>query len=491
MKKKKIKVKEELNDNIVNDLFEKYNNKRDKWIKDYSDQLDKIKNKMKMAKNILKNKDDIWKPQTNIEFDNLKLNSWFSIKETLPQDVKFKKNKYDTEDTKKIEYKCKRVTLDLSSRQKNIIDKWLNTYLDMYNIALKYIKDNIETNKKLLNFMNLRKILKNDRDQLVENSGTKNKKLNKKNEVVGIKIVNKVKVHDLDYAIKLACQNYKSALTNYRKGYIKKFRIRYWRKNKTNKIMDLEKPNFNYNTIRKDVLGKVKGYYNGKKFDFNTVDCDSRLQRINNMYYLFVPDQLEINKDKESKDKSKQITLDPGVRKFCTGITENKLVKIGDECGEKIRNYLLRKDKIINNENINKEIKKKNELMINRKISNLVDELHWKSIDYLTKNYETVLIGNMSSKSIVSKNGNLNKMTKRIALHLKFYKFHQKLKYKCDANGVKYGKINEWMSSKMCSNCGSINENLGSSEIFNCVDCKLKMDRDVNGARNIYLKAVK
>ena len=44
--------------------------------------------------------------------------------------------------------------------------------------------------------------------------------------------------------------------------------------------------------------------------------------------------------------------------------------------------------------------------MINKKIRNLTDELHWKTINYLVKNYDTILIGNMSSKGIVSKDGN-------------------------------------------------------------------------------------
>jgi len=470
------KKKYGLDNNKVDELYDKYNIELNKLIEEHESYLNKTKNKMNfsknstinkmdMAKNILKHKNDIWCPRNNINLQNLELNTWFTIKESLPQNVDFKKNKYIVEEIKDIKYKCKRVILNLTNRQRNIIDKWLNAYLDMYNIALKYIKDNRETNKKILNFINLRKILINDKDKLVKKSGTVVENLNKKSKTK-VKY-STIKVHDIDYAIKLACQNYKSALTNYKKGNIKKFRIRYWRKNKQNKIMDLEKQSFNSNSIRKDVLNKVKGYYNGEKFNFNTIECDCRLQRTDGMYYLYVPELLLLNN--EEKEKNEQITVDPGIRKFGTGITENKVVKIGEGSGENIRNYLLRKDKIINNENISKDIKKKNEKIINKKITNLVNELHWKSIDYLVNNYKTVLIGDMSIKSIVSKTGNLNKMTKRIGLHLSFYKFHQRLKYKCDINKVKYGKIKEWMTSKICSMCGNINENLGSSEIYTLI----------------------
>jgi len=250
----------------------------------------------------------------------------------------------------------------------------------------------------------------------------------------------------------------------------------------------MEKQNFTNNSIRKDILDKVEGVYNGKKFNFNLINADCRLQKNNGKYYLFVPELLVIEKH---KSKNKQITIDPGVRKFGTCITENKVIKIGENCGDKIEKYLLRKDNIMSNKYISEKIKEKNEKLINRKVKNLINELHWKTIDYVTKNYETILIGNMSSKDIVSNNKNLNKMTKRILLHLNFHTFRQRLKFKCDIKNKNYGNINEMFTSKMCSLCGNIDENLKSSKIYNCKKCKTIMDRDVNGARNIHIKSIK
>jgi len=351
-----------------------------------------------------------------------------------------------------------------------ILNIWINAYADMYNIALKTIKDNIETDKKVLSYMRLRKYVKQERNKIVKRS--------------------KIKVHDIDFAIMLACKNYKSALTNLKKGYIKHFRIRYWRKNKTSKTMDFEKNDFANNSIRKKILGEVKGYYNGKRFNFDSIDCDCRLQKENGKYCLFVPELLSGN-TKDNENKSKQITLDPGIRRFGTGITDDKVVKIGEKSGEIIKEYLLKKDKIMNNPNISKSKKNKNEKRINKKLKNLANELHWKTINYLVKNYKTILIGNMSVKSIISNKYNLNKMTKRIALCLNFCDFHKRLKYKCSANNVEYGKINEWMTSKMCSVCGNVHENLGSAETYKCRKCKTIQERDINGARNIHIKAIK
>jgi putative transposase len=422
-----------------------------------------------MVQNILIHKNDIWCPTGNLNKKNINLNTWFTIEElTSLKKEYFKENEYEVDEKEEIKYNSKCIFLDLTPEQKIIINEWLNAYLNMYNVALKYIKNNIKKDKKVINFQYLRGKLKNEKERIVNKSS--------------------IKVHDIDYAIKLVCQNYKSALTNYKRGHIKQFRIRFWRTKKENKMMDLEKANFNVKGIRYTILGEVKGYYNGELFNFGEISSDCRLQKKNGNYYLYVPKL--INKIEEKTKRNKMITLDPGIRRFGTGITENKVIKIGEGCSKTVENYLRRKDMIMNNENINKNIKKKNEKMINKKITNIVNELHWKTINYLTKNNESILIGNMSSKGIVSKKGNLNRMTKRIAQSLRFYEFRTRLKYKCNIRNAEYGNIDEWMTSKMCSMCGNIKENLGGNEKYECNKCGIKMERDVNGARNIHMKAI-
>ena len=79
-------------------------------------------------------------------------------------------------------------------------------------------------------------------------------------------------------------------------------------------------------------------------------------------------------------------------------------------------------------------------------------------------------------------------MTKRKALSLRFSDFREKLKWKCEIKGIKYLCIKEYYTSKVCSKCGIINEKLGGNKIFNCPICKIKQDRDINGARNIFIK---
>lgn len=467
--KKKIKdinLDEKLNEENSKILFGEFNKKINDEYNKFTKNLNYNFNILAMQDKIIKHKNDILCPPLNIKKNNISINSWFTINQSEIQNFNFKSSKYKTIETKDIKYKCKKIILKLTNEQKKIINEWLNTYAKMYNISIDYIKNNIKDNKKVLNFIYLRSMLYNEKTLLTKKSS--------------------IKVHDLDSAIKLACTNYKSALTNYRNGNIKNFRLRSWNKEKDCKILDLEKSNFSNGTIRKKILGTVKGYYDGKKFNFDNVDCDSKILK-NKLgeYILLVP---ELLKDYKKKEMNDIIVSDLGVRTFSTCITKNKTIEIGLNVQSIITKYLKKKDKIMNNNKIDKNIRKKNEKIINKKISNYVDELHWKTINLMTNVADTIIIGDIHSKNIVEQK--MSKITKRIILLLKFDKFKQRLNYKCAYKKKELSMQNEWMTSKMCSLCGCINEKLGTKKKFDCNDCKISIDRDINGARNIYIASI-
>ena len=51
--------------------------------------------------------------------------------------------------------------------------------------------------------------------------------------------------------------------------------------------------------------------------------------------------------------------------------------------------------------------------------------------------------------------------------------------------------VTEEYTSKTCSKCGHIHKKLGGSKRFTCPSCGHKLDRDLNGAFNILLKALR
>lgn len=447
-----------------------------------------------LSDRIKKNTNKIWKPKNTNKYKEKDVDSWFDIKIQNKKGKKSDKKLVNIKADKKAKYKCKIVELLPTKKQRNILRRWFNSYTTMYNETIQYIINNYKNEEFKLEWKIIRNAIKNTKHDIYYNSyGVKLNKTDQNNSKVErnySKIKsnkNAIPAHTLDRAIQLAVANYKSALTNYKNGNIKKFRIRKWKYNRDNLTMGFDSREFKNNTLCGKSLGIVKAVYDGQSYDLNSVSCDTNLgyNAKLNKYCIYVPEIID-DIDTDIYNRRNYISMDPGIRTFMTCISDDKVVHIGTNASNKIKNYLERIDNTEKIKNI-KRRKNKQELY-RRKISNLVDELHWKTINYLVTNNDNILIGDMSIKSIISCENNLNKMTKRIGSSLRFYQFKQRLKYKCSVHGIGYKEVDESYTSKMCSVCGEINDNLGSKKIYDCPNCPNVMDRDVNGARCIFLR---
>jgi len=59
-----------------------------------------------------------------------------------------------------------------------------------------------------------------------------------------------------------------------------------------------------------------------------------------------------------------------------------------------------------------------------------------------------------------------------------------KIEYKAEAAGIPIDYVDPRKTSKTCSKCGSEND-VGSAKQYNCSDCGVELNRDLNAARNI------
>ena len=64
------------------------------------------------------------------------------------------------------------------------------------------------------------------------------------------------------------------------------------------------------------------------------------------------------------------------------------------------------------------------------------------------------------------------------------------LKQAAQRKGVIVVLCNESYTSKTCGNCGHVHHRLGGNKVFKCPHCGIQISRDVNGARNILLRAL-
>lgn len=80
-----------------------------------------------------------------------------------------------------------------------------------------------------------------------------------------------------------------------------------------------------------------------------------------------------------------------------------------------------------------------------------------------------------------------NRHLSRAISEQKLHEFKRQIKYKCERYEIEFVEANRFYpSSKTCSCCGSVNHNLKLSyRIFKCPACGLKIDRDLNAAKNL------
>ena len=447
---------------------------------------------------IIKHKNDL-PIQFNQNNININTNSWFNINQnnaiTNHNDINIK-YKFKKEEL----IKCIKVKIIPTMEQKQIIHKWFDSCTKIYNETLKFMNNKYKFTKyninrtKIINELNKSK---NDNVNNFYNFYSTRKELReiknniqKESQLENINRNTKIHIHTLDYSIKQLCSNIESAKSNLLNGNIKRFRLKYWRNNRCSKTIEIEKEYIRNNKICPHIFGDIKYIYNKEEVDLINIDSNVKINynSITDEYLLLIPIK---TKNKEINNKTKNIiSLDPGLRTFMKGVNEKESLNIGTDVNDILVKDIKRLTKIIENNNISKRIKKKNEILINRKISNKIDDLHWKSIKYLTHNYKIIFLGDMSAKDIVNRNNSvLNKFQKIACLRTKYFLFKTRLEFKCKLNNVYFKYIDESYTSKTCSICSNYNKDLGGSKIYCCTKCNNTIDRDINGARNIYIKS--
>ena len=384
--------------------------------------------------------------------------------------------------------KCEKIKMYPNKLQKRLLLNWMSTYLKMYNATLKLFKDCRFNKRKIsLNWKKVRTAyMKDIKKRILDASDLKI--LIGYNKMKPKYLNTTVNGHILDFAIQDACAKYKSCLTNLKKGNIKFFRLRYLKQSKNTIVMKIEK-NFidpKRNTFCSSVFKDSFKFQNN--FQLMDVECDFTIHynRKTDEFYLLNPikiDQIKKHNIRESAG------VDPGIRTFLTVYSNTKCVKIGNNIIATILKYLKKIDKLNSSECMKKD-KVKNKLITKyyKKISNLVDDLHWKSINYLTSNFGNVLIGNMSTKSIISNDSKiqLDDNIKRVAQHMSLHKFRTRLAFKCLQKGIGYLDVDEAYTTMTCTKCGYKNDVKNKKQI-RCKLCKLNIDRDFAGGRNILI----
>jgi len=199
-----------------------------------------------------------------------------------------------------------------------------------------------------------------------------------------------------------------------------------------------------------------------------------------NKWYCSVLCEYEI---KEKKKKNKNIVgCDVGIKEFAT--LSDETVINNPKITNKYKDKLTKEQRSLSKKKKGGKNNFKQRLKV-RKVHNKIrdsrmDFLH-KTSSSIAKNYDGIVVEDLNVVGML-KNHCLAKAISDVS----WFEFNRQLKYKCLWGFKHYIKIDRFFpSSKTCSRCGCIQDMPLSKRTFNCPDCGLKMDRDLNSSINI------
>lgn len=116
----------------------------------------------------------------------------------------------------------------------------------------------------------------------------------------------------------------------------------------------------------------------------------------------------------------------------------------------------------------------------------LAEEMHRKAATFLCKNFKTVFIPKYSSKELAP---NLYKTVNRSNYALGHYSFRERLLHVAKRFGTNVKLVSEDYTSKTCTVCGHV-DNISNDEMLQCTRCRVWMNRDIRGSRNIFIRSI-
>jgi putative transposase len=230
----------------------------------------------------------------------------------------------------------------------------------------------------------------------------------------------------------------------------------------------------------------ICGRHKGNSSDIKQL----KIYKRNDEYYFSVSYDKKEPIDKNNINKT--VSIDMGKLNLVTSYNyennesvvynSNLLSRNQKYFDKRIDELKSKRDKKIRNSIKNKKINSKAKTLQSKKNTQQKLILHKLSKD-LSKN--NIVIGDLKNLKANTKT-KYSKINRQMQNNWNLSTFMNQLEYKTKLRGNKYIKVNEAWTSKTCSKCGRIIDNLTlSNRQYKC-DCGLDIDRDVNGAINIY-----
>lgn len=201
--------------------------------------------------------------------------------------------------------------------------------------------------------------------------------------------------------------------------------------------------------------------------------------------------------DKMTKPTNDGIGIDLGIKELAVCSDKhtygniNKTAKVKRLEKQKRRKQRQVSRKYLLNKQGNKYVKTKNIikaelalLKLNHKLTNIRnDYIHKVTTEIVEREPSFIVLEDLNVSGML-KNKHLSKAVQQQSLA----KFINTITYKAEQNNIKIICADRFYpSSKTCSNCGTIKQDLKLKDrVFECNSCRLEIDRDYNASLNLY-----
>lgn len=440
-------------------------------------------------------------------FISMESNSWFSMKQWIPQQTQnlqktclpsltfstvesmakestrqrktvnnFKNKKTMTKE-KLPPNKVRKYRLHVNPETASVLKKWFGSVRLTYNWALSCIKRKPKQYK--LNVVSLRKRF-----------------INKDNIPKKYSFLLDTPKHVRDSALIDLVAAFKTNYSKRKEDPNFKFEVKY-RSKKENQAFTI--PSIAIKLLKQ---GELKFYpqtlknvlkYHTRNTPLNELsyDCKLTLDKLGR-FYLIVPQYSVTACENQASCKESWVALDPGVRAFQTAYSPTFGIsyKFGDQDISRIFRLCKHLDKLVSIRTKD-YVLKQSITKLRNKIQNLVKEVHCKVIHFLTTNFQNIIIPPFNVSQMIKKgNRKISSNTVRKMVCWSHYAFRQRLLTKAKEVGVNVYVLGEEYTTKTCTNCMKINHKVKAEKVLYCPHCHVKVDRDVSGARNIFLKNI-
>ena len=434
-----------------------------------------------------------WKKTQQLSYTTVRKTRTAEVTQKLPARLKPTKKKFT---------RCETVSIHFTEKQKKIAYHWVTQCTKMYNYARRLInkmalqecsdyelQDGLPIYREDLplpsvSFPTLRSMLKKKTTRLSEKS--KRKMGNGKKDGY-------VRIHTLNLAVKQACANYDTCCTNLEKGHLRSFTLPPL-VDKPSQVLTIEKGKFSCNGFFTPVFKKIRatreqgGHRLPYQWDKDSRSSTLRYHRETGKWNLYVPQEKEIPTPITGRHES--VALDPGYRTLLSGYSNDHGLAIGDGIMDVVKDWERRVKSIQHSKKMgwgNNSRGRRALRLANLKLEHRVDDMHWKVAGYLTDHYDQIVLGDMSPVSIISKRGVLKPQYKSRLVKIRYGKFRERLAFKCHQKSVGFKIVDEFFTTRACTACGYVREKF-SGKTYHCRECGHHTDRDINAARNIYLR---